>query len=249
MFEADRRDLLAMLTEYAGKSRELKEMLSWESYRVDVGAYLREHADGRWREAFVPLIRGLVADHAGNWEAQFGVEFDVPSIFSLEWFQDYELRFAQPIMQTTSNDISDLLLRGQLEGWGLAKTRNALGLLFDRYTSNASLSEEQRAWFGDRMPTYRRELIARTETIRASGAGSQAMLSAWGAPAKEWLATRDGRTRDSHLHADGQVVPTHLPFTVGGFRMMYPGDTAMGAPLSEICNCRCAIAPVMEAGE
>ena len=56
---------------------------------------------------------------------------------------------------------------------------------------------------------------------------------------KEWLATSDDRTRDSHAAANGQKVPNDEAFEVGGSALMYPGDPD-GAP-EEVYNCRCTM--------
>jgi len=86
--------------------------------------------------------------------------------------------------------------------------------------------------------------VARTETMRASNAGGFQLYKDWGVQRKEWLATGDNRTRDSHRAANGQIVSIDEPFTVGGSPMMYPGDP--GAPIAEFANCRCTTAPVFE---
>lgn len=56
---------------------------------------------------------------------------------------------------------------------------------------------------------------------------------------KEWMATLDGRTRETHQEADGQVVDYNEPFIVGNARLMYPGDES--GPPEEIYNCRCTM--------
>lgn len=53
---------------------------------------------------------------------------------------------------------------------------------------------------------------------------------------KQWMATLDGRTRDSHRELDGESVPTDEKFSNG---LMYPGDPS-GDP-REIYNCRCTM--------
>ena len=54
-----------------------------------------------------------------------------------------------------------------------------------------------------------------------------------------WESMRDERVRNSHIKADGQTVPINEPFIVGGYKMMFPLDDSMGAPISEIIGCRC----------
>lgn len=53
---------------------------------------------------------------------------------------------------------------------------------------------------------------------------------------KEWMATLDSRTRDSHQEMDGQRVGITRYFTNG---LQYPGDPN-GAP-EEVYNCRCTM--------
>jgi SPP1 gp7 family putative phage head morphogenesis protein len=81
--------------------------------------------------------------------------------------------------------------------------------------------------------------IARTETTSAYGAGSLHALDSEGVACKGWLATEDARTRPEHRTADGQVVPLHGMFVVGGFLAHYPGDPNLPAEL--IVNCRCCL--------
>lgn len=54
-----------------------------------------------------------------------------------------------------------------------------------------------------------------------------------------WLSKHDEFVRDHHIDADSQTVPVNEPFIVGGYPMMFPLDDSLGAPLSEIMNCRC----------
>lgn len=82
--------------------------------------------------------------------------------------------------------------------------------------------------------------IARTETIGAANAGAMFAAKSTGLPLKkEWLATMDTRTRETHAEADGQTRGMDEPFTVGGFLMEQPGDPS--APPGEVINCRCTV--------
>lgn len=91
--------------------------------------------------------------------------------------------------------------------------------------------------FLDSIIPNRSEVIARTEVISAANQSSIFGARETGLPLdKEWIATRDGRTREDHADADGQRVPIDQPFVVGGVEMDTPG--ASGDP-AEDCNCRC----------
>lgn len=59
---------------------------------------------------------------------------------------------------------------------------------------------------------------------------------------KQWVAYMDRRTRRTHAHANGQIVPISATFQVGFAQMQYPGDPAGGA--SETANCRCTLVAV-----
>ena len=66
---------------------------------------------------------------------------------------------------------------------------------------------------------------------------------------RRWICTKDARTRLDHGMADGQiVVGTKTPFIVGGYKMMFPGDSSMNAPGHEIYNCRCTTRTVEKDG-
>jgi uncharacterized protein with gpF-like domain len=88
----------------------------------------------------------------------------------------------------------------------------------------------------------RASTIARTEVISAYNGSAQ--MAAEQMPSdvvggQEWIATRDGVTREDHAAADGQTVPMGEPFDVGGEMLDYPGDEN-GDPANTI-NCRCTV--------
>lgn len=86
-------------------------------------------------------------------------------------------------------------------------------------------------------------MIARTETTLAANMGAEfGSRNATIELDKVWIATRDGRTRDSHAAMNGKRVPRNEKFNVNGKMMKYPGDPVGGA--SEVINCRCTVAYV-----
>ena len=82
--------------------------------------------------------------------------------------------------------------------------------------------------------------IARTEGHRIqTTATMDAMQTAKAKGAdvmKQWDATLDGRTRESHQMVDGEIRELDKPFSNG---LMYPGDPDGDA--AEVVNCRCAL--------
>lgn len=89
--------------------------------------------------------------------------------------------------------------------------------------------------------TYRNRgvTIARTEVVAATNAAQYDVGRQFDLGDKQWLATFDERTRDSHEIADGQTVPRDEPFVLLGGELMYPGDHS--GPPGEVINCRCAL--------
>ena len=100
----------------------------------------------------------------------------------------------------------------------------------------------------------RAESIARTTSTQAYNEAAWSRTKEY-APFKQWIATiSDHRTRASHLAMNGVVIEVDQPFEVPAFmtsknvrveacRMMYPGDSSLGAPAGQIIQCRCALGP------
>jgi uncharacterized protein with gpF-like domain len=244
-FEADRRAVLALVSEARGKALERKASINWLTVVQDVTAYLQGQSKETWRQTFVPLIQGVITDQAVQWGTNLGLAFDVENLLASQWFEDYTLKFADPISQTTSDGVSEVLQQGMREGWSHDRMSQRLGQMFQQWATG-NLSAEDFSWLEARAPQNRRDIIARSESMHASNAGSFELFRDYGAQKKEWLATQDSRVREAHLSANGQVVPMDQPFQVGGFHLMYPGDSSLGAPLSQTIQCRCVVLPVLE---
>lgn len=99
----------------------------------------------------------------------------------------------------------------------------------------------------EQMRGYEAERVARTEVISGSNRGADAAYEDSSATQKEWIATRDNRTRTSHRYSTGvggQVVAIGEPFRWQSHTAQYPGDPSL--PPSERVNCRCAHRPVFD---
>lgn len=250
-FEADKRALLAILR--AGKSAAYagKQTTPWADIIADSLEYIRGDSQEQWIKKFSPVVIGLMEDQVANIANTFFADGKMASgpaerkQLAAEWFDAYMLVFAQQPSATTERNVAMLLQQAQQEGWSIPVTMERLELMFTQYIAG-NLEPDDFDWFMDRMPAFRRENIARTETIRASNAASTQIYTEYGAPYKGWVATLDARCRPEHLAADGQIVAAGQPFNVGGERLQYPGDPA-GSP-SNTCQCRCTVVPEMEGG-
>lgn len=95
---------------------------------------------------------------------------------------------------------------------------------------------------------YRGETISRTETLSALSASdyeATRQVIALGAIKAsgvfiEWDDVGDKRVRHTHRKMNGQRVLFGEPFkSPSGALMLHPHDTSLGAPASEIVDCRC----------
>jgi len=103
--------------------------------------------------------------------------------------------------------------------------------------------------YNDRLLSLRGETIARTESLNALRAGQlesvQQAMEETGTQAQEatktWDSTGDGKTRDIHTEMDGQRIAIGEAYTSPtGARLMYPGDSSLGAGGVDTINCRCS---------
>lgn len=78
-----------------------------------------------------------------------------------------------------------------------------------------------------------------TNSLVSAGAVIAGVLMTGQNTVKTWNTILDNKTRFAHAMADGQVVPVGDPFLVDGEFLMQPGDTSLGASLSNVINCRC----------
>lgn len=139
-----------------------------------------------------------------------------------DFIRVFALDRATSISGTTIDQLRSIIQAGAVEGLG---TREIAKNITERIPTIAN---------------YRSNTIARTETHSASGYASEMAATETGLSLKkEWVAFIDGRERDAHREADGQVVARDEDFTVGGENLAYAGDPSGSA--ENIINCRCTI--------
>ena len=126
------------------------------------------------------------------------------------------------VAESTRQQIVTLIIAGQKEGLGSDEIARSISKAIP------SISRTRGA------------LIARTETHGAANFGADQSARATSLKLeKEWVSTNDHRTRHDHRDADGLKADMDAAFTVGGEKLMYPGDPNGSA--GNIINCRCAV--------
>lgn len=180
-----------------------------------------------------PVYRHGVNEAGKKALREVGVD---PDAFSLEdprvrrFLRKEAAKKIKDVSKTTRDKLAKTLAEGVADGESIPQ-----------------LAERVSAVFAEAKGS-RARTIARTETIRASNFGAVEGYQQSGVvERKEWIATRDDKTRDEHSAADGQTVALDEPFDVGGEDLMYPGDPTASAATT--INCRCAVAPIVEGGK
>ena len=157
-----------------------------------------------------------------------------------KWVERYGLLKSEELNQTSKKKLLKALRQTMSES---IENGDGLEVMKDK------LQKSARGVFSELSDT-RAYLIARTETGASVNMGQMATYKATGIEQKEWIATLDDRTRDSHIVMDGQIADIDMTFDVpneteGGVdAMLYPSDPNGSA--GNVCNCRCTVAPVVK---
>lgn len=231
--------------------RKAKQEVDWQTVGKGWEFYLEQAGDG-WRDAFVPVVRGTVEAQAVHLSTVFGMEYDVVQLLAAQWFDDYldKLQFA--IIDTTKKDVAVLMQQAILEGWSIPTMEGHLATLFGQYIKGDKVPDDFKPWFTERMPAYRRELIARTESIRSSARGSEALYKEWQIQYKQWITAIDDRTCPWCLPMDGKIIAIGESWFRRGEQwnvevgehmrtLRFDYEDVTGPPLHP--NCRCALLP------
>jgi len=248
-FENDRKAIMDII-------ENSKAIISWRVARQGINLYLSTTGNTQWRQTFAPVIVELTKEQTQLWMDRApdifpSGTFSLRNVEAEAWFNNYTLQFASAVTEGTRNDIHRIIADGLEHGLSNDEIARVLDKLFTQYIEG-NVSPDDFAFLNERMPIHRRELIARTETHGAMSAGNNALYMSAGIQKREWLATGDDRTRDTHAEAGQRYSEDGLPgpitfqqsFMVGGHAMRYPGDR--NAPIQEWANCRCTELPFIE---
>lgn len=186
----------------------------------------------KWIKSFKltmrPIVQNIVKEQAqlSGDEVMLGLLFDVHDPHVIKAMEKQLQRFATEVNDTTWDALRASLVEGIEAGEGIGQLAERVdAVMLDRIKSS-------------------KEAIARTEVTAASTIGTQESWRQSGVVAgKEWIAALDNRTRDTHVHAHGQIVGIDDNFNVGGATGPGPG---MMSSAAESVNCRCSLAPVLD---
>lgn len=172
-----------------------------------------------------------VVDHFGTAVADKipqrmeGVRFDVAHPNVLKFLQKYIGEQVTDVLDTTKKEVRSIVANGLSSN---ASTDDIARALKGKY----------REWYGQSGTAFdssRAYTIARTEVHSLAGFAQHEAAAQTGVLLfKEWVATQDGRTRESHAAMNGETVPMEEAYSNG---LMQPGDPD-GDP-SQVIQCRC----------
>lgn len=111
-----------------------------------------------------------------------------------------------------------------------------------RETSEEVIDTTQKNGAGEYyLSTDRAETIAENTTNAVANYKREQDAIKQGYTMKRWVSLIDKHTRKTHVHADGKEVKIGTPFTIGGFKMMFPLDGSLCgfSNPQEVINCRC----------
>ena len=176
------------------------------------------------------IRRGLNVETATLVYQELGMEFNFNKFdrVTSEYLTQKKINWANQVSQTNENLVKRELKKGFEEGLGSYEIADNI----ERVTG-----------FSPR----RSEAIARTEIMSASNyIDYVAFMQDENAIGVWWSATEDDRTRLTHSRLNGQRIKKGEHFIVGGHKMRFPGDSSLGAPASEIINCRCILREILK---
>lgn len=222
--------------EYGKAYRKNKNILISNSSQVMTDAFYRRQYLINWPidadQVFVVLddkvIRSSVLGTAEKWG-------DLVEVYGLKNGYIPQSNTLLSTLKSNSfkalNRIQQTLTQGFLQG-----------------TSYTRLASEMKDVFGN--ITYNSLRVARTEGTRVMNAGNLAATNAAREQGieieRQWLASLDSRTRQTHASADGQKEDSKGLFHVGGAVGSYPGNMSTA---KESVNCRCTTIDIIDGVE
>jgi len=237
LFRAQERDILKSLN-----NSDIRRAIGEEIEIVPPPPALSEEAaqtlfdPSEWVNDFSrrgrPLIVRSLRESAQAQSTLFslGVSFDINHPVVQEWIDTRTEFWSSRVNGETARLVTQEVEAARVAGEGIDDISTRMRKVF-------SLSEHVRS-----------DRIARTEIQSSTNRGAVEVYRQSGVvELKQWIATRDERTREPHSIADGQQVELSASFLVDGEVLEHPGAT--GGSASNVVHCRCTTAPIVRRPE
>ena len=198
---------------------------------------MQENGDADYN-AFEQRLATLLAHRL----EQVGTVFGMDTLDTVKYYMpELELKEQESLFRRTIRTyIRDRALRvagGIISGIRKRIQRVLIGQVNEGFGEREATRQVAQA-LGTGLARHIAQRIARTEAHNAASVGAYNAAKASGTDlVKEWGATEDVRTRETHARADHQTRELEDVFNVGNARLYHPGDPA--GPPEEIINCRC----------
>lgn len=196
------------------------------------------NADSKARELVGKTSKSVFVESA-NYTA-YSIEKDLQGAVS---FSLYDTKTVEKLLKDDPKMLPEWKINEKKDYvWNEKRVQNAV--------AQGIIQGESIAEIGNRLTSElaasnssKMNMFARTAVTGAQNAGRMERLhetEEMGIEVKkQWLATLDKRTRDTHQELDGQERPIDEPFEVNGMQIDYPGDP--NAPPELVYNCRCTL--------
>lgn len=204
-------DMLKSQTAEKGITKAISDLLDWETEKTI------------FTQISMPVFTNMISKRGKRAAKLIGTDFHMTE--SIKNFIDKKaIKFSGEVNDTTKERLNNSLAEGVNAGESIDELTTRVADVFKvRKDSGA-------------------EMIARTEVTSAvNEADIETYKQSGVVEKKEWLATMDDRTRETHAEVDGEVVGLSEEFSNG---LKFPGDPSGEA--DEVINCRCTLLPVIE---
>jgi SPP1 gp7 family putative phage head morphogenesis protein len=210
-WEKERRTILA----------NLKKVRKALIAKADIGHMIEQilHPTGVHGDAIAEAARSLLVKQIAEMGPQFveeygfGIEFNADVSGVIKWIENYVPKFSKNLEEVSLDDLRTALRAGIEAGEGMPLLAKRVNAIFDEYNAT------------------RAEMIARTETIRASNqAALEAFRQSGVVDYKIWIASDDACDECLEL-ADMDPIPLDDEFTTTDY------ETVLAPPRHPACRC------------
>jgi HK97 family phage portal protein len=175
----------------------------------------------KWKLTLVPFLREVITDRAREVSDFVGIDpvFTLPHDIVQDYLENEGAEFVTQVNETTRDSLKKTLAEGVNEGEGVAELAKRIEQVYDIATAS------------------RREMIARTEIIKANNFASNTIYEQSNVvEGKEWLTSLDDQVCPICEPLDGKRVATDKSFSTVVGSTPYPPAHP---------RCRCTILPVL----